>query len=99
MKILFKDVRDNQLVLMNVDFVCYLDSLFGNCDITPKNYDLKTSGLYFSSTLSGEAQDEVYLPNIESYEGERLIKKLYEEDKVDLTSYYPVLLNPEEEED
>lgn len=91
MKIMFKDVRDNQLVVMNVDFVCYLDSLFENCDCIPKKHSLKTNGLLFTACVG---EDEVYLPNIESYEGERLMKELFDKDKLDLTSYYPVYLNP-----
>lgn len=99
MKIMFKDVRDNQLVLMDIDFVCYLDSLFADCDFIPKNYSLKTSGLLFSINFGDEGISEVYLPNIESYEGERLIKELFEKDKLDLTSYFPILFNPEEEDE
>ena len=95
MKIMFKDVRDNQLVVMNVDFVCYLDSLFENCNCVPKKHSLETKGLLFSVTVSEDEESEVFLPNIESYEGERLIKELFDNDKLDLTSYYPVYLNPE----
>lgn len=93
MKIMFKDVRDNQLVVMNVDFVCYLDSLFENCNYVPKKHSLETRGLLFSVNVSEDS--EVFLPDIESYEGERLIRELFDKDKLDLTSYYPVYLNPE----